>query len=167
VSESEFPIVVHGTTIDIQHGAGLGWIVEITDGTGGVGIDGNVPVEKAVARDAAALLRRTVERATAGLQSRLDTALAFADPTAQKTLLAALTPEAIEAYLSAHGWTDMSSRLLVNTREWRRDGTETYAAIPLRVGFCDYAFCVSSALCVIAASEGRHTVAVYLDMVAE
>lgn len=99
------------------------------------------------------------------LRDRLDAAMAFADPAARKGLLAALTPETIEACLSARGWTDVSSPSLVNIREWRHDGTNEYAATPLRVDFCDYAMHVDSALRDIGEIEGRPAVAVYLDMV--
>lgn len=270
MSESEFPIVVHGTTVEKPVGGPGEWSVDVGDDHDGFTIAHTGPLSDAgqIARVAAALLRRTVERATAdlqadlaeaqadrdrmgailvedfpriksivfpdpggalamqftptwmlgllahtfgellgeapnyvelrathrehgpllftiqraggttphagrvaaearadALQARFDAAMAFADPAARKGLLAALTPETIEACLSARGWTDVSSPSLVNIREWRHDGTNEYAATPLRVDFCDYAMHVDSALRDIGEIEGRPAVAVYLDMV--
>lgn len=270
MSESEFPIVVHGTTVEKPIGGPGEWSVDVGDDHDGFTIAHTGPLSDAgqLARDAAALLRRTVERATAdlqadlaeaqadrdrmgailaedfpriksivfpdpggalamqftptwmlgllahtfgellgeapnyvelrathrehgpllftiqraggttphdgrvaaesrcaNLQARLDAALAFADPVTQKALLAALSPEAIEAYLSAHGWAVANERSTF--REWCVDNGAGGAAVPLRVDFRDYVSRVADVLKEIEAFEGRPAVAVYLDMVAK
>lgn len=95
------------------------------------------------------------------LQTKLDAALAFADPTARKSLLAALSPETIEAYLRARGWTVAGEHGPFHS--WSLD--EARVAVPLRRDIPRYAARVVDVFTEIARAERRLRLAVYLDMV--